>query len=666
MSCTDIVCGTGGWAGPLPGDPDNNSVLRATPAFGGIDVSWTMPATNPFAVAHTVIRRGISNNFNAAVFLASVGGDFFYDKSDTAQPVEYYYWIQFVSVNGTYGDWIGPASAVAKPLIEKVIEDLTGKIDAGVLAQSLKSEIDKITLNYGELLTEIGNRVAGNAALSAALQDLQNGVTQALAFVNTEITTRIDGDNALAQQVGLIAAANSSNAAAIINEKSARVSKDEALTTQYNAVLAATGNNAAALTVETTARTTADSALASQITTAQATLNGSISSVQTTMQTQINAVTGELDAIYTAKVDVNGMVGGFGIYGTPTSVEAGFDVDRFWVGRTSANKRKPFIIENGTVYIDDAAINKLTFSKLRDEAGTFIVQNGKVKANYIDTNGLVIRDTYGNPIFGAGTALSTAYITGLGSLATASTVSTAQVSGLGSLATQNTVSTNQVSGLGALATENSVAYSSVTGAKPPTNADNTASNTAAAIANQGTLATRNAVAIGTHVTFPDGSLMNTTDFVSRLSKINDTNISTFMSSAAIGNAYIGNAAVDTLKIAGNAVTVPIIARHANIVPGSGSGTRVAEATITLDAPGYVYAIFTANQTYGSGLKTSHTALYMGGQSITVGGAAVTTNICVSDTTYFPVGTHTIFVDWLGQDSGVNLQQRTLFVMGVKR
>ena len=124
MSCTDIVCGTGGWAGPLPGDPDNNSVLRATPAFGGIDVSWTMPATNPFAVAHTVIRRGRTNNFNAAVFLASVGGDFFYDKSDTAQPVEHFYWIQFVSVNGTYGDWIGPASAVAKPLIEQVIEDL--------------------------------------------------------------------------------------------------------------------------------------------------------------------------------------------------------------------------------------------------------------------------------------------------------------------------------------------------------------------------------------------------------------------------------------------------------------------------------------------------------------------------------------------------------------
>lgn len=172
--------------------------------------------------------------------------------------------------------------------------------------------------------------------------------------------------------------------------------------------------------------------------------------------------------------------------------------------------------------------------------------------------------------------------------------------------------------------------------------------------------------IGHNVTFTDGSVLNSTDFVHKLAKINDTNIGTFISTGAIGTAYIGNAAVDTLSIKGNAVTVPITARYANIIPGSGSGTRVAEATITLDAPGYVYAIFTANQTYGSGVRNSVTVLYMGGQSITVGGAAVTTNICVSDAAYFSAGTHTIFVDWLGQDSGVNLQQRTLFVMGVKR
>ena len=58
-SCTTGTCGVGGWGGPLPGDPDNNSVLTATPAFGGIDVSWSYPGTNPQAVAHTVLYRGV-------------------------------------------------------------------------------------------------------------------------------------------------------------------------------------------------------------------------------------------------------------------------------------------------------------------------------------------------------------------------------------------------------------------------------------------------------------------------------------------------------------------------------------------------------------------------------------------------------------------------------
>ena len=72
----------------------------------------------------------------------------------------------------------------------------------------------------------------------------------------------------------------------------------------------------------------------------------------------------------------------------------------------------------------------------------------------------------------------------------------------------------------------------------------------------GAMATQSAARIGSTVQFPDGTTMNTTDFVSRLSKISSANIGTFMNSAAIGSAYIGNAAVGELQIAGEAVTVP--------------------------------------------------------------------------------------------------------------
>lgn len=485
MSSSGIVCGTGSWTGPRPGDPDNASVLSANGVYGGIDVSWTYPSTNSHAVAHALLYRNSSSDRNSALNIAVVAGNSYFDKQDA--PTLCFYWIRIVSINGTTGDWIGPVSATSKTRAEGIIEDLTGQITAGVLAVSLRQDIDKITLNYQDLISEIRNRIAGDSALSLALEDLQAGVTQAMAFVHEEINTRIDGENALAQQMSVIAALNANNASAIINEATARVTADGAHTQQINALYAATNTNAAAVITETNARTNADSALASQITTAQSTLGNQIASVQTGLQTNIDTVNGKvtsIGALYTAKVSVNGLVGGFGIYNNGHTVEAGFDVDRFWIGRTASDKVLPFIVDAGTVYINKARIR--------------------------------------------------------------------------------------------------------------------------------------------------------------------------------------NADIDTLKIAGNAVTVPITARYANSIPGSGSGTRVAEATITLDAPGYVYAIFTANQTYGVGVKNSITVLYMGGQSITVGGAAVTTNICVSDAAYFSAGTHTIFVDWLGQDSGVNLQQRTLFVMGVKR
>lgn len=79
------------------------------------------------------------------------------------------------------------------------------------------------------------------------------------------------------------------------------------------------------------------------------------------------------------------------------------------------------------------------------------------------------------------------------------------------------------------------------------------------------LAGKDAVTIGQDVRLPDGTTMNTHDFVNRLSRINSRNISVFMEGAAIGNAYIGNAAVGTLNIAGASVTSMSAATNNSVV-----------------------------------------------------------------------------------------------------
>lgn len=555
------TCGTGGWSGPLPGDPSNDSILTATPVFGGIDVSWSPAIVNPHAVAHTYLYRSNSSDFATAIRIATVGGTHFFDKLEDL--FTYYYWIQVVSINGTVGSVIGPASAVPRPSIDETIIALTGRIDNGMLAQALKADIDRIDLLDIDLSTEINERLLANEALGAALEQVRGEAGQAVTLIQNEITQRTDAQGALLTSIDTLAVGFNENAAAIIteretrvtqtealandvstlytevgnnssaiiNEASARTSADNSLTETFTGLLAQSENtvlgelssaitleqsartsgfdavatqlnsiqatiadieggadysaalqveqsarvaadealgqqittvqatasskgkaifsatapavadrqsnnvwydtsggnntpkmwngtawvgvsdkvatdalskanmNAAAIQTETTARINADAALASQITTVQSTLGNDIASAQTSLQTNINTVNGkvtDIGALYTAKVGVNGLIGGFGVYNDGTEVQAGFDVDTFWVGRTGPDKKKPFIIDSGTgeTYIDKAVIPTLT-------------------ADMIDTRGLSIKDTNGNIILAAGTALDWGRIGGI-------------------------------------------------------------------------------------------------------------------------------------------------------------------------------------------------------------------------------------------------------------
>jgi hypothetical protein len=359
----DYVCGTGDWTGPKPGDPNTSDILlTAVPAFGGIDVNWTWPDTYPEAVAYTTIYRGTGNDFNAAtVRIAAASGNFFYDAVEDAVATRYYYWIMLTSIYGTKSQLIGPTWAVAKPRIEQMIEDLTGQIDNGVLAPALKNEIARIELN--------------------AL-----GITQ-------EILDRAAEDEAIGAEVRTVGAYTGETRALLQEEVLARTEQGSAFVSTVNTLWAEVNGNIASIQVQQTALSSQVQTLAQQLTTLESQVGEDLAQVLQTMQTKIDVVDGKvvaIGALYTAQVNVNGLIGGFGVYNDGTTVEAGFDVDRFWIGRTGTNKRKPFIIDNNVVYIDDAAINKLVFSKLRDESGSFVVANGKIQAQYLSVDTLVV------------------------------------------------------------------------------------------------------------------------------------------------------------------------------------------------------------------------------------------------------------------------------------
>lgn len=335
-------CGTGTLGPPvvLPGDPSNSALITATRVYGGIYVAWDYPAVNPHGVAFMRLYRSTVNNFESALLYRTLNADHYYDEITVSVPTTYYYWLKITSINGTEFTVVGPASAEALPRVSDMLALLTGQINSGVLATALQDKILTIDQLGLDLTLEAQNRQ--------------------------------DADDALSVLVSAVQTENADILAMIIDEQSVRATADSALTTSINAAYAAIDDVQALVLVETEARVDGDAALASQITTVQTEAADNLAAVQVSLETWIGGVedtVDEIGALYTVQVTVNGLVGGFGIYNSGTSIQAGFDVDTFWVGTTAANKVKPFIISGGTVYmqnivVQDALIESLSAGKI--------------------------------------------------------------------------------------------------------------------------------------------------------------------------------------------------------------------------------------------------------------------------------------------------------------
>jgi hypothetical protein len=419
MSCVGNTCGTGGWGGPQPGDPDNNVTLTALPAFGGIDVSWTYPQTNPFAVSFVELWRADSNVLASAIKIKDVPGTEYFDR--VPANATHWYWIRLVSINGTYNEFIGPASATARSSVEQTLKDLTSMIDAGMLSQELKKSIAGIEINGQTIYKEVQDRLAANKALQDALKAVQNSLGQAETYILNEITERIEADSALVNQVSVIAAGIGDSAAAITEERSVRAAQDavlakdistiygrvqnaegaildiseleisptSALATKLNSLTTDASGARSAVVELSTSLANGTHALASKVTAVESTVNGNTATGQVGLSTKVDNVSGAMNSMWTAQVQANGLIGGFGINNNGQLVEAGFDVDRFFVGRTGPDKIKPFIIADGVVYINSAAINRLEVSKItsgdmdaewrmRGQNGRIVIDNGTV------------------------------------------------------------------------------------------------------------------------------------------------------------------------------------------------------------------------------------------------------------------------------------------------
>lgn len=169
------------------------------------------------------------------------------------------------------------------------------------------------------------------------------------------------------------------------------------------------------------------------------------------------------------------------LVGTITSTQIG--TGAVTTPALAANSVTAASVAANAIVAGSIAANAVTFGTIAAGAvSASQVVAGSLTADRLDTRNLTVKDASGNIILGAGTKLATANISGLGTLATASTVNLAtqvtgqlansSVSGLGALALLNTVSLNtqvtgalngqtQVTNLGTLAYASSLAANQI-------------------------------------------------------------------------------------------------------------------------------------------------------------------------------------------------------------
>ncbi|MFV1943500.1 DUF1983 domain-containing protein [Pseudomonas luteola] len=364
--------------GALPPIPDT---FVATGVFGGVQLSWTLPSTLYSNHSLTEIYRATEPTPTKRVMIGTAVGGFYFDRIAEPEEKTFYYWIRFVSLGNRNGPFSAMVEGTKLPDLDELLAQLSGEIDESVLAQSLNARIDLLD---------------GPATLAGSVAErLAQEADARLAAIESEQQLREEADQSLSEQIDTLSAGFDTTVAAIQTTTRALAQQDLALAQQIQDLAAQTGDNLAAIETHQSVLSDAQTTQASTIQTLQTTVAGNTSSIEAQTKT-LNG----LSAQYTLTLDVNGYVSGFGTYNDGKTSDFAVVADRFWIAQpNSTGKTKPFIVQNGKVYmanamiadasIQRAQIGSVSFGTLKDAKGNSVVGvGGGLKAEYIETDSL--------------------------------------------------------------------------------------------------------------------------------------------------------------------------------------------------------------------------------------------------------------------------------------
>jgi hypothetical protein len=412
----------------------------------------------------------------------------------------------------------------------------------------------------------------------------------------------------------------------------------------------------AAVQSEQTARVNAEGALSQRIDTAQATANNAVAAVQTEQSVRANE-TGHLGALYSVRMqlsqDGKQVVGGFALSGTSSgtagaTIDFGVLANKFFVAapegsgiasnfqltiQTTPTSANGVTIPAG-LYVDSAFITNV--NALWGRFGTLVADT--IQATEISASQL----TAGNGVIG-GSLKSSNYVSG----SSGWTLRPDGVAEFSGVIVRGTVyaTAGQVGGINIdVSGLNSGSYS---GYSWPSSGG------------------------GFHLG-PAGMLLGNYNSGRYLQLTADGDIYAPQFSIANGQATFGGKlsaaaidAVQTINIAGNAVTVPVSVGGISTA-GNGGWQTVASASVYLDQPGVLFAASGGYIGYPSGFVYVRVELLIDG--VTVSAAEGNTSLLsagMSGSLGVGAGSHTVQLRFYASNRAV-IQSPNLFAMGVKR
>jgi len=389
-----------------PGDLTTPPVprnLAANGTFTNVILSWDGGFRHPL-VAATEVFRHTSDDLTAAAHIGSTPAHIYVD---TVEPgTTHFYWVRFRSPADVAGPYNGTAgtSATTSKKVSDLLTDLNDAIGQTHLSTVLSTEIDAIQINGNNITAEVADRIAAISGEAASRATAISGeAATRLADINAEILARTTGDGVLQGNIDTVSATVTTQGTNITGNANAvgalviRVTDNEgdistnatditALETTVNNPTTGVAASASGLTALETTVTTQGSDIstnATDITALETTVNNpnsgvaasasGLNTLSTTVTTQGSEITAQATDITTlnttvgdhsssiathtlsiagisaenyVKVDVNGNVAGYGIYGSSTSSEFAVNAGVFKIADGSSSVQ-PFAVITG-------------------------------------------------------------------------------------------------------------------------------------------------------------------------------------------------------------------------------------------------------------------------------------------------------------------------------